>query len=110
MRDELTRLLQSLEMELRAQDRWDLEPPSPQALRSEQPFAVDTLSFDQWLQWILLPRLHDLLCRQLPLPTNCAIRPMAEEMYENDDAGGARLIMILGHIDTLLSDRDAGLN
>lgn len=110
VRDELGQLLRSLEAEMRRQDRWEARPPPSEALHSVVPFAVDTLSFDQWLQWILLPRLHELLVRQLPLPTNCAIEPMAEEVYGPDDPAGARIVAILGDIDALLTDREGGLN
>jgi len=110
MRDELNQLLQALENELQAQGRWDSEPPPSAALRSTQPFAVDTLSFDQWLQWVLLPRLQDLLLRQLPLPTSCAIQPMAEEVYGDRDPEGKRIVMIVADIDVLLNRDADGLN
>ena len=110
VRDELGELLQSLEHEMRVQGRWDERPPPPEALTSTEPFAVDTLSFDQWLQWILLPRLDDLLRRQLPLPTDCAIRPMAEETYGPDDVHARRLIVIIGDIDALLTGSGSGPN
>lgn len=110
MRDQLTALLQALEGELRRQGRWDQRPPPQAALESDQPFAVDTLSFDQWLQWILLPRLGDLLRRQLPLPANCAMGPMAEEVYVEDGDRGLRIIAILVEIDALLTSGQGGLN
>lgn len=110
MRDRLSQLLQTLENELRLQGRWDGAAPSPSALRSTQPFAVDTLTFDQWLQWILLPKMNDLLLHQLPLPDNCAIHPMAEEVYDQEDPGAERLITIIAKIDTLLTDGHGGLN
>ena len=110
MRDRLTSLLQDLERELRMQARWETESPSAEALRSTEPFAVDAMDFDQWLQWILLPRMHELLRRQLPLPANCAIQPMAEEVYSADDPGGLRIVAIIGEIDALLTDNQGGLN
>ena len=110
VRDQLSQLLQTLENELRLQGRWDASAPSPSALRSTQPFAIDTLTFDQWLQWILLPKLRDLLLHQLPLPDNCAMQPMAEEVYDNDDSGALRLITILAEIDALLTEHHGGLN
>ena len=110
MRDQLSQLLQTLENELRLQGRWDTSAPPPGALRSTQPFAFDTLTFDQWLQWILLPKMHDLLLHQMPLPDNCAIQPMAEEVYDADDSGAARLITIIAEIDSLLTERHGGLN
>lgn len=109
MRDRLGELLRMLEHELRLQRRWDDQPPPDAALRSEQPFAVDTLSFDQWLQWKLLPQMHEHLSQQLPLPTNCAIAPMAEEFYGNH-VGGMRITRIVAEIDRLLTDSKAHLN
>ena len=110
VRDQLSQLLQTLENELRLQGRWDASAPPPSALRSRQPFAVDTLSFDQWLQWILLPKMHELLVQQLPLPEDCAIQPIAEEVYDSEDAGATRLIAIIAEIDTLLTEHHGGLN
>ena len=110
MRDRLSQLLKTLENELRMQGRWDAAKPPPGALGSTQPFAVDTLTFDQWLQWILLPKMNDLLLRQLPLPDNCAIQPMAEEVYDQEDDGALRLIGIIAEIDTLLTEHHGGLN
>ncbi len=110
MRDQLTQLLKKLEAELRAQNRWDEEPPAEAALQSTQPFAFDTLSFDQWLQWVLLPRMHELLLLQMPLPSSCAIAPMAEEVYGRDESGGARIALIIADIDLLLTEHGGDLN
>ena len=110
MRDQLTRLLTTLEAELRAQGRWDEEPPADAALQSNQPFAFDRLSFDQWLQWVLLPRMHELLLLQMPLPSSCSIAPMAEEVYGQDGSGGARIILIIADIDLLLTEHGGDLN
>jgi uncharacterized protein YqcC (DUF446 family) len=104
MRDELGELLTALEREMRSQERWDALSPGPQALQSTQPFAFDTLEFDQWLQWVFLPKLRQLLAMQLPLPQSCAISPMAEEVYGADDPAGRRLIVIIARIDALLSE------
>ncbi len=110
MRDELNLLLRKLESELRAQGRWGDSPPPPDALLSEEPFAVDRLDFDQWLQWVLLPKMNQLLVQQLPLPADCAIQPMAEEVYGPADPGGARITRIVGEIDALLTAGQAGRN
>ncbi|MGB5198611.1 MAG: YqcC family protein [Sedimenticolaceae bacterium] len=110
MRDRLRVLLNSLESELRLQGRWDSLSPPEAALRSTQPFAVDTLEFDQWLQWILLPKLHDLLLRQQPLPASCAIEPMAEECYGPDDPTTTRIVSIIAQIDALLNESEGDLN
>ena len=110
MRDQLSDLLKDLENELQAQGRWEPGAPSPEAQQSTQPFAVDTLSFDQWLQWILLPRMYELLAMQMPLPGSCAIAPMAEEVYGDDDPATERLVVIIARIDLLLTENGTELN
>jgi uncharacterized protein YqcC (DUF446 family) len=110
VRDQLSQLLKALETELRAQARWESDPPSDDALLSTQPFAVDTLNFDQWLQWILLPRLNELLVLQMPLPASCAIAPMAEEVYGQADSEANRIILIIADIDRLLTEHRGHLN
>lgn len=107
MRDQLGELLISLERALRAQRRWGRNSPGEDALQSTQPFAFDTLDFDQWLQWVFVPKLHHLLAEQLPLPQRCAVRPMAEEVYDPVDPAARRLITIIAEIDDLLTHAGA---
>lgn len=62
--DHTTRVADSLlqiEIELRRIDAWESEPPSPEALQSAQPFAVDTLEFTQWLQFVFVSRMKVLI-------------------------------------------------
>jgi uncharacterized protein YqcC (DUF446 family) len=75
-------VLLDIECELRRARLWQDESPSAEALASAEPFAVDTLAFHQWLQFILLPRMHQLVRERLPLPAACAVSPMAEEVYQ----------------------------
>jgi uncharacterized protein YqcC (DUF446 family) len=106
LHDRVTVLLRLLEDELRAQDRWDPAPPDAEALRSSVPFAADVLSFDQWLQWILLPRFQALLDLGAALPTRCAIRPMAEEVYDDEDLPAQRIVGLLGELDRVLEEQN----
>jgi len=92
-----------IEKELRALRLWTLESLPPEAFASTQPFAVDTMTFPQWLQFIFLPRMKVLVMQQLPLPVNCNIAPMAEHYFAALDLHSAPLIHHLHQIDTLLS-------
>lgn len=93
--------LLQLEMELRRQNLWQAEPPAPEALASTEPFCVDTLSLPQWLQFIFLPRMSQLIELEQPLPRQCGIAPIAEEFFRNT-GGGEPLITLLADIDTRL--------
>jgi uncharacterized protein YqcC (DUF446 family) len=99
----LAELLLSIEGELRQLGWWTATPPTAQALASEQPFAVDSMEFEQWLQWLFLPRMQQILNSGGPLPGACGIQPMAE-MVLVERAGQARtLLALLGEFDRLIA-------
>ncbi len=95
----------TLEGELRRLDLWEEETPSSEALASTQPFAVDTLSFPQWLQFIFIPRLYRLVEHRSPLPTNSGIAPMAEEYFKTLTVNSDELVAQLETLDDLLSTK-----
>jgi uncharacterized protein YqcC (DUF446 family) len=96
-------ILMDIEKELRELDLWEFDLPSEEALTSQQPFAIDTLTFPQWLQFIFLPRMYYLIEQQLQLPANCGIAPMAEEYFSVLGLHSSPLIKHLQRIDDLLT-------
>jgi uncharacterized protein YqcC (DUF446 family) len=103
MHTEVASLLIDIEAELRQLNLWDREPPAPEALASNEPFAFDTLTLPQWLQFIFLPTLYTMLEEQQPLPEACGITPMAEEFFRGSGLATGSLLKALARIDTLLS-------
>lgn len=91
--------LLALEKELRQQGLWAAQPPSAAALASREPFCVDTLSFEGWLQWVFIPRMGQIVERGEALPAGCHIQPMGEEAFAHLGRGGSELVSVLGHID-----------
>jgi uncharacterized protein YqcC (DUF446 family) len=77
----LASLLIDIECELRRANLWSVEPPSAEALASVEPFCVDSMDFQQWLQFVLLPRMQMLLEARAPLPLQCDIATMAETVW-----------------------------
>jgi uncharacterized protein YqcC (DUF446 family) len=100
---QLAGLLMDTEQELRRLDLWQTQSPSEEALASTEPFAVDQLSFDQWLQFIFLPRMHKLIDAKAPLPEQCSIAPMAEEFFKAQEINGATVVAVLAAIDQLIT-------
>ncbi|PWB31221.1 pseudouridine synthase [Pseudomonas sp. SDI] len=92
-----------IEHELHAQGWWSAEPPSAQALASSVPFAVDSMNFDQWLQWIFLPRMKQILENGLPLPSASGILVMAETVYVDRPEESRRLRQLLAEFDQLIA-------
>ncbi|MNF72067.1 MULTISPECIES: YqcC family protein [unclassified Pseudomonas] len=94
-----------IERELRLQGWWDDVPPSAAALSSVEPFSVDTLEFEQWLQWIFLPRMKAILEQDLPLPNASGIQEMAEMVFGARSLQGKdrQLQVLLKEFDQLIS-------
>ncbi|AOE87429.1 YqcC family protein [Pseudomonas sp. TCU-HL1] len=91
-----------IERELRGLGWWAEVPPSADALASQAPFCVDTLAFEEWLQWIFLPRMKVILENDLGLPHASGIRVMAEEVYRERLTDVSRLLDALGAFDRLI--------
>ena len=99
----LADLLIAVERELRLMQLWELQSPSPEALASVAPFAVDQLSFSQWLQFLFLPRIYEMIETSAPLPDSCSIAPMAEEFFKVEQRDSAAIILKLAAIDRLIT-------
>ncbi len=90
-------VLDALESEMRELGLWDDVRPHDDALKSKQPFCCDTLKFEQWLQWIFIPRIGLIIRQGLKLPAQSQIKPMAEEYFRGRGAG--KYVKLIGIID-----------
>mgnify|MGYP003459811824 FL=1 len=98
-------LLKELELTLQRLQLWQDDAPSEAALARTQPFALDTLEFHQWLQFIMLERFRVMLAAGEPLPTAVAIYPMATEVYKEQVGKYALLLDVLARLDEELSGK-----
>ena len=104
MYTQVAEVMIDIEAQLRQLGLWDKIPPSSEALASEQPFAVDTLTLPQWLQFIFLPTIRDMIDAGVSLPDRCGIVPMAEEFFRDTGLACDELLVALARVDELLSD------
>ena len=102
---EIAEQLLLIERELRLLGLWDEVSPSAEALSSQEPFSVDTLDFEQWLQWIFLPRMKLILEQDLPLPNASGIQEMAEMVFAGRNVQGrdVELQRLLKQFDLLIT-------
>ncbi|MNP63310.1 hypothetical protein D3C76_1586930 [compost metagenome] len=82
---------------------WQLTPPQAEAFASTEPFCIDSMQAEEWLQWILLPRMHALLDANAPLPTRFAITPYFEEALKDKQPNCLPLLLLLQQLDSLLN-------
>ncbi len=96
---EIRQHLFDIEQTMQALAIWQSQPPAQTAFDSIEPFCIDTMQAEQWLQWILLPRMHALLYKHAPLPARFSITPYFEEALPD----AAPLLIQLRRLDDLLN-------
>ncbi|WP_067707536.1 MULTISPECIES: YqcC family protein [unclassified Erwinia] len=79
---------------------WQSCAPTTTAFESQEPFCVDTMTPEQWLQWVFLPRMQALLDSQSPLPEKLAIAPYYEMALEGAVPARAKLLHALNELDS----------
>lgn len=101
---QIATLLDNLEAELRRLNLWSDMPPSPEALASSAPFAIDKLSLPQWLQWIYIQRLRALLEADRALPCGALVKPYADQYFDQQpNLPAHQLVHIIHRLDTELA-------
>ena len=96
-------VLLEVEQTLRSHGKWDENRPATDALGSAQPFCMDTLGFEQWLQWILLPRMKTILEQEKPLPAKSGIHVYAQAYLYKNDPPTSSLLRLIKRFDDLIT-------
>jgi uncharacterized protein YqcC (DUF446 family) len=96
-------VLLEVEAALRTSGKWEKSRPPAAALVSAQPFCIDTLRFEQWLQWIFLPRMKHILEQNRPLPTRSGIFVYAQESLSKQDPPTGSLLALIKRFDELIA-------
>ncbi|WP_114417630.1 YqcC family protein [Marinospirillum perlucidum] len=98
----LYKLLYLLQQRLDQQGHWQVSQPAPQAFESQEPFCVDSMTLQQWLRYIFVPRMQALLESPTQLPGECAITPQVEMQIET--ANLSEITEVTQAIDQLISE------
>jgi len=88
---------------MRRLDLWETSPPPEDALKSDTPFCYDTLEFTQWLQWVMLPRLVQLVEQRHPWPEKSDIATLAEQSFEEIERNTDDLLKLMREFDELVT-------
>jgi len=90
-----------IEAEMRQIGMWSSNAPSPEQMAFKEAFAMDTMPFASWLQFIFLPRVHEVAAANR-FPSSSSVA--AQAVREFDGMPDAERLL------TLLSDFDALFN
>ncbi|PVZ85346.1 hypothetical protein C9426_19900 [Serratia sp. S1B] len=103
LQDQVRGSLQEIERVMRELAWWQDVPPAAESFDSIEPFCVDSMLAEEWLQWVLLPRMNALLDADAPLPTRFVITPYFEQAWQDKQPGCIPLLVLLQRLDTLLN-------
>jgi uncharacterized protein YqcC (DUF446 family) len=96
-------ILTRLQSEMLKHNLWQIEPISSDAMNSTQPFSFDTMSPEQWLQFILIPKLTHLITADSPMPNQFEITPYFEQTLSDKIKQHTQLIKIIKQLDDILN-------
>ncbi|MBL8695160.1 MAG: YqcC family protein [Planctomycetes bacterium] len=92
--------IDAIEAELRRLGRWQATPLEPGAYEFKAAFGADTMTFSQWLQFILVPRVREIAAGGGEFPSRSAVGAYALRELDGDYAA-ADLVRHLCDFDAL---------
>jgi uncharacterized protein YqcC (DUF446 family) len=71
-----------IEAEMKNVGMWQVEPPPPEKLDVQAAFGHDKLSFEQWLQFIFIPRVQEIIAAKGHWPPASEVSVQAFREWE----------------------------
>jgi len=92
--------LAAIEAEMRRIGMWRAEPLPEAAYAFQEAFAMDTMAFTQWLQFIFIPRVKAILETQGEFPSGSSVGMQAIREFDGYAEAGP-LVSLLSEFDGL---------
>jgi uncharacterized protein YqcC (DUF446 family) len=102
--DQIQSKLQEIKEEMQRTGMWQGEPLDASRHQFIAPFARDTMTFSQWLQFVFFPQVEEILDTYDTLPKDSAVGTIARTQYKNQPEV-QRLVELLSEFDALLQAR-----
>ncbi len=90
-----------IEAEMRRVGLWFDTPPTPDQFQFKRAFAGDTMSFDQWLQYVFLPNVRAIVDQRGQFPPSSSVGSYAVREFDTSPFDTAHLIDLLIDFDRL---------
>src|SRR5215472_4730304 len=94
-----SRYIDQIEKEMRRIGFWQEQPLRPEQLSFKKAFAVDTMTFAQWLQFVFVPRVREAVASN-NFPSSSSVGVQAVREFDGDPDAD-RLIQLLSEFDAL---------
>jgi len=102
--EHLQHTLEHIEGEMQSLGLWEDEQPPFDDLQSQMPFCYDTLRLPQWLQWVFLPRCHQMIKTREGIPEKSDIHSIAEYYFNEAGINAKHLLICIRRFDELITE------
>lgn len=92
--------IDQIEAEMKRIGIWSQNPIEPEKLNCKEAFCMDTMSFEQWLQFVLVPRVRSIIAERGEWPNGSAVGVMAVRNFDGFNEAGD-LVTLLYEFDRL---------
>ena len=93
--------LDEIETEMRRIGMWQEQPLRPEQYDFTRAFGMDTMAFDQWLQFIFIPRAREIVAARGKFPPYSQVSAQAVREFDTHPLDTARLQTLLHEFDRL---------
>jgi uncharacterized protein YqcC (DUF446 family) len=95
--------IDEIEAEMKRCGCWQEKPLPPEAYRFHQAFAIDTMPFTSWLQFIFIPRVRQIIESGGQFPTTSQVGVQAVREFDSVDEA-SDLVGMLIEFDQLIEE------
>jgi uncharacterized protein YqcC (DUF446 family) len=93
-----------IESELKRLSRWSQQPLPDEAFEDMGAFGSNTMSFEHWLQFVLIPRIREIVDDQGDFPVGSYVASYAMRYFDGDSQADT-LLNILHRLDELINSK-----
>ena len=92
--------LSAIDREMKRIEYWTFESLPDEAYDFQEAFAMDTMAFSQWLQFIFIPRVRSIIEQKGDFPSESMVGTQAAREFEGD-GNASELVTLLSEFDEL---------
>lgn len=92
--------IDAIEAELKHLGRWSATPPSREAFDNMGAFGLNTMPFEAWIQFVLIPNVRAIITSKGAFPATSAVGVQAMREFDGDREADA-LQKLLSEFDAL---------
>jgi uncharacterized protein YqcC (DUF446 family) len=100
-----TGVANAIEAELKKLGRWESKPLPPEKFENMGAFGSDTMGFTQWIQFVLLVRIREIVRDHDEFPSGSMLAPFAIREFDGDPNAGD-LHDLLYQLDELINGKE----